>query len=396
MSKRRLDDGWPEEPHDWEDAWEDEPEPEACPSADNELSVSLERALLRELRDAYQQFASSLFKNQLPARLPQIELVSSRTHLGRWIEETRTIELSRPLVLSEPWGVVMEVLKHEMAHQYVTEVLGEREETAHGPRFRAVCERLGIDRAASGVPRAPLVEPSLATEEKRIGERIARLLALAESPNVHEAEAAMAAAHRLLLKHNIELGSARASQGYVWRHLGTPTGRTTEAERVLSLLLGKHFFVEAIWMPVYRPLVGKRGSVLEICGSPQNVEIAEYVHGYLITTAERLWREHKTRHDIRGDRDRRTFLAGVMTGMNDKLSREQQASARAGLVWVADGDLMNYFRRRHPHVRHIRYAGQPRTDVYAHGREAGQKIVIHKGMKDTPGRSSGLLLPPKR
>jgi predicted SprT family Zn-dependent metalloprotease len=364
----------------------------AFPHRESELSASLEAALLREIQENYRQFASSLFKNQLPFRLPQFELVASRSRLGRWIEKTRTIELSRPLVLSEPWGTVMEVLKHEMAHQYVTEVLGEHDETAHGPRFRAVCERLGIDQAASGMPQS--AAPQKASEEKRIGERIARLLALAESPNVHEAEAAMAAAQKLLLKHNIELGSARASQGYVWRHLGTPTGRTTEAERVLSLLLGKHFFVEAIWIPVYRPLEGKRGSVLEICGSPENVEIAEYVHGYLVMTADRLWREHKARHRIKGDRDRRTFLAGVMTGMSDKLNREQKVSAKAGLVWVADGDLTKYFRRRHPHVRHIRYAGQPRSDVYAHGREAGQKIVIHKGIKDKPAQR-GLLLPPK-
>jgi len=360
---------------------------------DSDLSAALEAALLREVREAYRMYAASLFKNQLPFNLPHFELVSSKTRLGRWSELTRTIELSRPLILSEPWGTVMEVLKHEMAHQYVSEVLGERDETAHGPRFRAVCERLGIDQAAAGMPKPP-EEAAAENEEKRIGERIAKLLRLAESSNVHEAEAAMAAAQRLLLKHNIELGSARAAQGYVWKHLGTPTGRTTEAERVLSLILGKHFFVEAIWIPVYRPLEGKRGSVLEICGSPENVEIAEYVHSYLVTTAERLWREHKVRQRIRGDRDRRTFLAGVMTGMTDKLNLEQKASAQAGLVWIADGDLSKYFRRRHPHVRHVRYAGQPRSEAYTHGREAGQRIEIHKGMKNK-SVERGLLLPPK-
>jgi len=355
------------------------------------LSAALEAALLHELREQYRLLATSHFKNAL--KLPQIELVPSRARLGRWIEATRTIELSRPLVLERPWGVVVEVLKHEMAHQYVCEVLGERGETAHGPRFRAVCDRLGIDPAAAGMPDAP--PPEKTAEQRKIGDRIARLLALAESPNVHEAEAAMAAAQKLLLKHNLELRDARAAQGYVWRHLGTPTGRTTEAERVLSLLIGKHFFVEAIWIPVYRPREGKRGSVLEICGSAENVEIAEYVHGYLVATAERLWREHKAKHGIRGDRDRRTFLAGVMTGMSEKLARESKKSEEAGLVWVADGDLTKYFRKRHPYVRHIRYAGQRRSEAYAHGREAGQKIVIHKGMREHP-TERGLALPPRR
>ena len=355
------------------------------------LSAQLETALLREIAEAYRHLAVLHFKGAL--RLPQFELVGSRARLGRWIEDTRVIELSRPLVLEQAWGVVVEVLKHEMAHQYVSEILGERGESAHGPRFRAVCAKLGIDAAASGLP----IPASGAThaEQGKIAERIARLLALAESSNMHEAEAAMAAAQRLLLKHNLELRQARTAQGYAWKHLGTPTGRTTEAERVLSLILGKHFFVEAIWVPVYRAALGKRGSVLEICGSPENVEIAEYVHGYLVQTAARLWDEHKAILGIRSNRDRRTYLAGVMSGMSEKLEKEARKSASAGLVWVADGDLDDFFRRRHPHVRHVRYAGQRRTDAYAHGREAGQKIVIHKGVKGAAS-DRGLLLGPRR
>lgn len=356
---------------------------------DRTLTAQLEAALLRELIEQYRMLVHTYFRNALV--MPQLALTPSRARLGRWIEATRTVEISRPLVLDQPWGVVVEVLKHEMAHQYVSEILGDRTETAHGPRFRAVCERLGIDAAATGLPEAKTgADPA----KGKIAERIARLLALAESPNVHEAEAAMAAAQKLLLKHNIELREARAAHGYAWKHLGKPTGRTTEAERVLSLLLTRHFFVEAIWVPVYRPLEGKRGSVLEVCGSPENLEIAEYVHGYLVSTAERLWREHKTSQGIRSDRDRRTYLAGVMGGMSDKLAREAKNSAAAGLVWVADGDLENWFRRRHPHVRHVRYAGQRRSEAYAHGREAGSKIVIHRGMKDR-AVERGLLLGPK-
>lgn len=360
---------------------------------DGALSAKLEAALLRELVAQYALLVDAYFKNALV--LPQIVLVSSRARLGRWIEHTRTIEVSRPLVLEQPWGVVVEVLKHEMAHQYVTEVLGERLETAHGPKFRALCERLGIDAAASGMPNAKAEDKGVDPHKGKVAERIARLLALAASPNVHEAEAAMAAAQKLLLKHNIELRDTRAAQGYTWKHLGTPTGRTTEAQRVLSMLLCKHFFVEAIWVPVYRPLEGKRASVLEVVGTPENLEIAEYVHGYLVETAERLWREHKAEQGIRSDRDRRTFLAGVMSGMRDKLAREAQRSAEAGLVWVADGDLEALFRRRHPHIRHVRYAGHQRTEAYAHGREAGQKIVIHRGIKDR-ATERGLLLGPRR
>ena len=226
-------------------------------------------------------------------------------------------------------------------------------------------------------------------------ERIARLLALAESPNQHEAEAAMAAAQRLMLKHNLDVARASSTRDFAHAHVGKPSGRVAEHERIVAMILGKHFFVEAIWIPVYRPLEGKRGSVLEICGTRGNLAIAEYVHAFLLTTAERLWGEHRRARGIRTNRERRTYLAGVMVGFADKLARQEDRSRSEGLVWVKDGDLARYFRRRHPHVRHVRHAGQRRTNAWADGRAAGRTIVLHKPVQGA-ATSGGRLLPPRR
>jgi hypothetical protein len=354
---------------------------------DPRLTAALEAALVRELRATYGQLNDSYFRSGL--RTPTIELVPTRHNLGRWVPATRTIEISRPLVVEQPWGAVVEVLKHEMAHQYVHEVLGETQQTPHGRAFQEACARLGVDARASGVPDA---QP----DEDRIVERIARLLALAESPNRHEAEAAMAAAQRLMLRHNLDAARTQggAARDYGHAHLGKPTGRVSEHERLVAMILGKHFFVEAIWVPVYRPLEGLRGSVLEICGTRSNLTIAEYVHGFLHETAERLWRDHKKEQGIGSDRDRRTYLAGVMVGFADKLAKQDARGRSEGLVWVKDGDLERYFRRRHPYVRHVRHAGQRRTDAWAQGREAGRKIVLHKPV-EAAATSRGRLLPGK-
>jgi len=354
---------------------------------DAELTAALDAALVRELRTTFWQINDSFFRGALTA--PTLELVGTRATLGRWIPATRTIEISRALVVENPWGAVVEVLKHEAAHQYVYEVLGEREQTPHGPAFREVCSKLGIDAHATGLPRADPAEPA-----NRIVDRVARLLALAESPNRNEAEAAMAAAHRLMLKHNLDAARAAAARAYGFAHLGRPSGRVLEHERIVAMILGKHFFVEAIWVPVYRPLEGKRGSVLEICGTRANLAIAEYVHGFLRETADRLWSEHRRATAISSNRERRAFLAGVMTGFADTLSRQSAKSRSEGLVWVGDGDLARYFRRRHPHVRHVRHAGQQRTDAWVHGREAGRKIVLHRPVQGVTV-SRGRLLPAK-
>jgi hypothetical protein len=255
-----------------------------------------------------------------------------------------------------------------------------------------VCEKLGIDAGAAGMPSAAGPASEV---EGRILERIARLLALAESSNVHEAEAAMSAAQRLMLKYNLDVQKARTARRYAFRHLGKATGRVGEAERIVGGILASHFFVEAIWVPVYLPLDGKRGSVLEICGTTANLEMAAYVHAFLHHTAEQLWRSHKRERDVRSNRERRTFLAGVMLGFLEKLNSQRRLEREQGLVWVRDADLSGYYRTRHPHVQHVRHTGNQRTEAHAHGRAAGRSIVLHRPMHGAAGHR-GNLLPPKR
>lgn len=351
------------------------------------LSVELEAALLRALSHEWKHLNWSHFRERLSE--PAFELLEVGSDLGRWLHDRRTIQIARKLVLEHRWGVVVEVLKHEMAHQYVHEVLGAVDESAHGPAFRDLCASLGIDAAAQGVPVVP---PS--DDEQRVLDRVAKLLALAESPNENEAQAAMAAAQKLLLKHNLEDRKRIHERGYAWKHVGAAATRHGEHEKILGTLLGRHFFVEAIWIPVYLPREGKRVKVLELIGSPANLEIAEYVHGYLLATAEALWRDHKRAHRIDSDRDRRTYLAGVMSGFSQKLARETQKNREQGLVWVKDGDLEQFFGRRHPKVRSFKYGGGPKREAFVHGRSAGEKIVLHRGVTAGPV-SRGRLLPAK-
>jgi hypothetical protein len=350
------------------------------------IAAALETALVRELVSAWKRVNQVYFKSAL--LLPIIELARVDSRLGLWRADVRVIEISRRLALTEPWGVVVEVLKHEMAHQYVHEVLRATDETAHGRAFKETCARLGVDAGASGLP-----SPSDKTDEReeRVVGRIARLLALAESPNQHEAEAAMAAAQRLMLKYNIDVARDASERAFSHRCLGKPSGRVSESERILAMLLGKHFFVEVIWVPCYRPLEGKAGSILEICGTRANLAIAEYVHGFLMHTAAHLWEQHRRSKGIRSNRDRRVFLSGVMSGFAEKLSKQGAAHREEGLVWVQDGDAVAFFRKRHPFVRHVRHEGHRKNEAYAHGKEAGRNIVLRRGV-NAAATSGGLLL----
>ena len=341
------------------------------------LRIELEQAAVRAIHKAYEHANGSLFRFKL--RPPAFELVSSAERLGRWVPLHRTLELSRDLLVKHGWGVLEEVLKHEMAHQYVDEVLQVRDEPAHGPAFRRVCQERGIDARASG---APLAEESA---QNPMLERIAKLLALAESPNEHEAQAAMSAAQRLMLKHNIEAAVSGTTTSYCFRHLGQATGRISEHERRLAMILDEFFFVQVIWVPVWRVTDAKRGSVLEVCGSRDNVELAAYVYDFLSYTASALYRADRKRRGDRTHQARRKFLAGVMSGFHERLKSERKRSETQGLVWAGDAELGGYFRRRHPHVRWARHAVSTSGEAYARGQTAGRNIVLHRGVKSGAG-----------
>jgi hypothetical protein len=354
---------------------------------DRPIEADLAAALLRELSETWRELNANHFRRRL--RPPVLALSEVGSRLGQWNPATRTISLDRLLVFQKPWSVVREVLKHEMAHQFVHENLHLYDQAAHGPAFEDVCRRFGIDARASGMPAVP----AGAEGGSPVLRRIARLLALAESPNVHEAEAAMKTAHRLMLKHNIDAKVAAASDGYAFVHLGVPRRRVDSAEHVLAGLLARHFFVESIWVPSYLASEGRSGRVLELCGTLPNLEVASYVHAFLLETAERLWREHKRKHNITSDKERRRFHVGVMSGFNEKLKAGAKEDQREGLIWIGDPGLETFMHQRYPRRTGGSGIGIRITPAYQHGREAGKNIVLHKPMKETSahGRLLGAL-----
>jgi len=340
---------------------------------------------LREVVRCYAEMNAALFGSEL--RLPHLTWSEAVGTWGAWCPGDRKLSLS-PRLLSLGWGELVEVLKHEMAHQYVDEVLGlGGQEGPHGSSFRRVCRERGIDPRAAGEPRAPgQADPSEESSDPEAHQRrtalrrFEHLLALAQSDNQFEAESAMVKAQKILLKYNLEQAASAGKSEYSFRHVGSPTGRRMAWESLLGVLIGEHFFVEVIIVPVYRPLEKKRGSVFEMCGVRHNLETAAYTYDFLHRTALAMWKRHKKALAIPSDRDKQSFLYGVMTGFSSKLEREAKTSQEEGLVWLGDPELHRYFRRRHPHVRKV--SGQAKTlnDAFAQGREVGARIVIHKGV----------------
>ncbi len=343
----------------------------------------LDRALLQAISAEWHGLNRELFGQGLVC--PVFSLAADEQRLGLWRRQTREIILQRRFAFHESWGTVVEVLKHEMAHQYVDEVLKATDETPHGPAFQRVCAERGIDRRSVGLPDAP--------DESRVLARVTKLLALAGSANQHEAEAAMAKAQTMMLRHNIAVRPSQLEYGF--RQVGCPRPRIYEHARWLAVILTDHFFVEAIWVPAYDAGNAQRGTVLELCGTPENLAIAEYVHGFLQETGERLWRAHRIAHGLKGHGGRRRFLTGVMRGFLDRLERARATHSAQGLVWVGDADLDQYLHQRHPRTTRRRRRGGRRDEHFQAGRAAGEQIVLHKPVANAARSPRRGLLPSK-
>ncbi len=345
---------------------------------DEPLTAAFEAALVRELRELYGRINRTRFGGRLTP--PVMVLSDAASRLGLWVPTGRRLELSRAMVITRPWPEVTSVIEHEMAHQFVIEVLGVRDEAPHGPTFQRVCGERGIDARAGGVPMAA------ATEVNRTLERVRKLLALASSPNQHEAELAMRKAHELMLRHNID--SLGADHAYEIRHLGEAGRRSNRVELDIVSLLAEFFFVKVIRVPVYLPREARTGALFEISGTRPNVEMACHVHAFLLATAERLWRDNRADPRVRSGRDRVQYQAGVIGGFREKLLFERSGLQREGLVWVGDSDLDRFYRLRHPHIV-TRRRSVSMNHAHVAGREAGRTVVLRTPA--TAGPSSGPL-----
>ena len=346
-----------------------------------QLNAELSKMLLLELHREWELINWTFFQSKL--RSPVLRLSSSAKYWGRWNATLRQIEISTSMILEQSWSFVYEVLKHEVVHQYVDEVLKVKE-TPHGPTFRKICRDIGLDPAASGNGE-PQEHRSNDPKLEKLLERMRKLLALAQSSNRFEAENAAASAQRMMLKYNLQLTEDETPNIHLRAiQLGTPIRRIYEHQSWVGSILTDHFFVRAIWMPVYLPLMGKSAQILEICGNSANLSLAEYVHDFLHESATRLWKAHQQSHGIRANRDRLTFFAGVMRGFYDRLNQQYtDLEQEHGLVLNKDRHLDDYFSRRFPKSRSFSGSSRSRKAAYQDGQKAGKSIILSKPIETT-------------
>ncbi|MBW2602366.1 MAG: DUF2786 domain-containing protein [Deltaproteobacteria bacterium] len=325
--------------------------------------------------------------NQDAMRRPMFSLRDMTSKLGHWCGERREICLSRQLVFNHPWYAVVEVLRHEMAHQLTHEVLGAYGESPHGHTFRHACDLLRANPNASG-EHEPLEErvfgKSFNPENKLMG-RVRKLMALAKSRNQNEAEAAMAKAHQLIAKYNLKLATHDNNHEFVSIFVGGPALRHFREEYSLARLLTDFYFVYGVWVPAF--VMGKRkmGRVLEISGTVLSVRIAHYVYDFVKQFINSKWEEYNKNKGL--NRHRKTdFAVGVIDGFCHKVESRKEKK-RGGdnhaLVKIDDAMLKEYIGYKYPRLTSTGMRALRRDrKVLNDGISAGKRLVIPEGITE--------------
>ena len=332
-------------------------------------------------------------KQQLIKR-PTFAIKDLKSQWGHWSPAKREIALSRHLVLNYPWDSIRDVLHHEMAHQMAQQLWGTSGQTPHGEAFKSACRLLHIESAASA-NYAPLQDRLLRdtshAHDRRML-RVKKLLALAESQNRFEAEAAMAKAHELIARHNIELNHHEGKRRFLSIFLGSPALRHPREMYHLANLLQDYYFVSGIWVPAYVIEKQKMGRVLEISGTSQNLKIADYVYGFIVQFIDSQWLKYNQKKGL--NRYRKTdFSVGIIEGFRRKLElnviKRKTKKDIFALIQKGDPQLQKYFKFKYPHTSSVKKtATRQDTRVLNDGKKLGKKLVIAKAISvRKPGTS---------
>ncbi len=321
---------------------------------------------------------------------PVFSLKTGDKTLAHWDALKREISFSRHFVLNYPWDAIREVLIHEMAHQYTSEVLTITDETAHGPGFISACHILKANPKASGSYK-PLTD-RLACEEytdhDRIMVKIKKLMALGESGNRHEAEAAVAKAHHMILKFNVDMMKKESDRHFISVFVGKPSLRHSREEYMLARLLVDHYFVFGIWVSAFVLEKGKMGRVFEITGSSENVKIAAYVHDFMTRHMDMAWDSFNVGKTLNRSR-KSDFTSGLIDGFRSKLITDQtrtkprvKPSSNVLPVVLHDPALKDYASFKYPRISHFkRRASNCDADLINKGKKIGEKLVLAKGLE---------------
>ncbi len=280
------------------------------------------------------------------------------------------------------------VIRHELAH-YITFINHGRVLLPHSEEFKALCQRLGwgeeVQRATIQLERKVT---DAQEEESSVLRKVKKLLALATSSNIHEAEIAMIKSQQLLLKHHMEAPSIDEEGGekVVLRRIMKQKRKGAKTCAIGNILTT--FFVSVVYNR------GGDFTYLEILGDLVNVSIAEYVASVLDHQLDILWAQAQKSAQVKGRVAKNSFFYGVARGYCDKVRALKQASAAdmTHALMIIEKKLDDARAMAYPRLRSSKSNSLYCEEAALLGEKEGKQLSINPAINKTSERSDKLFL----
>lgn len=242
--------------------------------------------------------------------------------------------------------------------------------------------------------------------DNSIIEKIQKLLALANSPNEHEAKAATARANALLLKYNLSMQQVEGHQSTYVADPIADSGLTLKPHiDQITNLLQEFFFVKVIISSEYQghssgefawkksPRAQYR-KVIKLVGTIENVKIATYIFQYLEPLYPKLWKDKYERNAELKPSDRKAYYMGLTVGIGKLLEETKwKVEEEMGLVVVEDPALKKF---TDDITKGKSYGSSSSSDVdpdvFKAGVKDGQNITLRKPIESEQSQNNTVKL----
>lgn len=276
------------------------------------------------------------------------------------------------------------VIRHELAH-YILFTHHAPTFHAHSDEFKSFCKKMGW---AEDVQRASMSIQSLESDthdqESAALRKVKKLLALATSSNIHEAEQAMIMSQQILLKHHIEAPSLEneETEKIVLKRIMKQKRIGAKIHAIGNILTT--FFVNI----VYSRANGY--TYLELLGDSVNVSIAEYVASVLDHQLDILWNQAQKNSSIRGRIAKNSFFFGVAKGYCDKVRSHKQISEKELLraLIVIEKKLDQARAMAYPHLTKGKSHSLYCKETSLLGEKIGKELFINPAINTTAEQSN--------
>jgi hypothetical protein len=339
---------------------------------------------------------------------PTINISSGESSLGLWNFKTNTISISSHLIKTQAWDIVLEVLKHEMAHQYVSTFYDNAD--IHGHYFKLACKKLGVHRAfVTGKKdynqRLQEFKGELPADAQKMLRKVEKLMALGQSNNQAEAQAASRKANYLLNKYNL----ARINAGEGDPNIGYLTichrkKRIESIQKALSAVLRDYYYVNCVISRTYHAYDDTVYKSIVLIGRKEALIVAEYVYYFLLDTGRALWQNFKSKQGAKRN-EKISFDMGFTAGIRDnhelmfadskiKIKGDQSLPVKVTRELMAQNHEENRREesRLFPRLRSGQYGRhQSSSGAFKEGFKNGKNTHINKGVTSSGAGVAGLL-----